>query len=175
MARPPPWAFLDQSHHSSKAIKMSKLKGKIALITGSARGLGFENARQLGRLGATVLVSARNLDRAEDAARKLSKDGVDAHAVKLEVTSKDDLGILVSYIEDNFGRLDILVNNAAIWLESASGSEMPRNTTSTVSQEMLRKVFDANFFSLVEVTQALLPLISKLEKLTQVHHACFTG
>jgi NAD(P)-dependent dehydrogenase (short-subunit alcohol dehydrogenase family) len=153
----------DGRHILLKRQNMTTLNGKVALITGGARGLGFENARQLGALGATVLISARTLKRAEDAAEKLTKEGVNAYPVQLDVTSKDDLENLVKYIAENYGRLDILINNAAIWLESASGSEMPGNTTSTVSQDMLRAVFEANFFSLVELTQALLPLIRKSE------------
>ena len=142
---------------------MTTLNGKIALITGGARGLGLENARQLGALGATVLLSARDLARAETEARTLAEQGMSAHAVKLDLGSREDLHKLVHHIETAYGRLDILINNAAVWLESSSGSEMPGNTTSSISPELLRKVFDTNFFSLVEITQALLPLIRKAE------------
>jgi NAD(P)-dependent dehydrogenase (short-subunit alcohol dehydrogenase family) len=146
---------------SKWTFNMTTLKGKIALITGGARGLGLENAKQLGALGATVLISARDLARAEESAQSLRDNGIDAHAVKLDVTSKEDLDNLVDDIDSIYSRLDILINNAGIWLESPSASEMPANTTSAVSSEILRKTFDANFFSLVEVTQVLLPLLRK--------------
>lgn len=139
------------------------LKGKVALVTGGARGLGLEVTRQLGALGATVLLSARDSERAKGEANRLSERGMSAHAVKLDLGSREDLDKVVGYVETTYGRLDILINNAAVWLESPSGSEMPGNTTSTVLPRLLRDAFDTNFFALVEITQAFLPLIRNAE------------
>lgn len=131
---------------------------KIALITGANKGLGLETARQLGKQGITVLLGARDLAKGEAAAAALKKDGIDARAVKLDVEKPADYAAVVKLIEKDFGRLDILVNNAGIFLDSRKGNE-----TSKTSVEILRKTFDTNFFAVVVLTQALLPLLKKSE------------
>jgi NAD(P)-dependent dehydrogenase (short-subunit alcohol dehydrogenase family) len=136
---------------------MSEVK-KVALITGANRGLGLETARQLGKLGITVLISARELAKGEAAAAELKKNGIDARAVKLDVNNPADYAALAKQIEKDFGRLDILVNNAGVMLDSRKGNE-----TSITSAEVLRKTLDTNFFAVVGLTQALLPLLRKSE------------
>lgn len=131
---------------------------KVALITGANKGLGLETARQLGRQGITVLMGARDPAKGEAAAAALKKDGIDARAVKLDVDNAADYAAVVKLIEKDFGRLDILVNNAGIFLDSRKGNE-----TSKTSAEILRKTFDTNFFAVVALTQALLPLLKKSE------------
>jgi NAD(P)-dependent dehydrogenase (short-subunit alcohol dehydrogenase family) len=69
---------------------MSTETKKVALITGANRGLGLETARQLGRQGITVLVGARDWKKAHDAEATLKAEGIDAHAIKLDVTSTAD-------------------------------------------------------------------------------------
>lgn len=130
--------------------------GRVALITGGNKGIGLETARQLGLLGITVLVGARNLAKGEAAVTELKRDGVDARAVKLDVLKAADYGELATRIESEFGRLDILVNNAGVLNDSRSGNE-----TATTSPETLRATFDTNFFAVVALTQALLPLLGK--------------
>jgi NAD(P)-dependent dehydrogenase (short-subunit alcohol dehydrogenase family) len=129
---------------------------KVALITGANKGIGLETARQLGKLGILVLVGARDLAKGEAAAAELKKDGVDARAVKLDVSNSADHSAVAKLIEKDYGRLDILVNNAGIMLDGRKGNE-----TTKTSQEMLRKTFDTNFFAVVGLTQALLPLLRK--------------
>jgi len=131
---------------------------KVALITGANKGLGLETARQLGKQGITVLMGARDLAKGEAAAADLKKDGIDARAVKLDVNDPADYAAVAKAIEKDFGRLDILVNNAGLLLDSRKGNE-----TSTTSAEVLRKTFDTNFFAVVALTQALLPLVRKSE------------
>jgi NAD(P)-dependent dehydrogenase (short-subunit alcohol dehydrogenase family) len=132
---------------------MSK-QAKVALITGANRGLGFETARQLGKLGITVLMSARDEAKGEAAAAELKKEGIDARAVKLDVDSPSDIADLADRIAAEFGQLDILVNNAGIMIDSRTANE-----TSTTSFEVLRTTFRTNFFAVVQLTQALLPLL----------------
>src|SRR3984957_16637432 len=129
---------------------------KIALITGGNKGIGLETARQLGKLGIAVLVGARDLAKGEAAVAELKKEGVDARAVKLDVDNSSDYAAVAKLIEKDFGRLDILINNAGIFLDGRT-----KNETSTTSQEILRKTFDTNFFAVVGLTQALLPLLRK--------------
>lgn len=125
---------------------------KVALITGANRGIGFETARELGEQGMIVLLGSRDLEKGKSAAAQLTAKGLTAEALKLDVTAPADLAAAFDYIEQRFGRLDVLVNNAAIVVEDLS-PYVPIDT--------LRAVFETNFFGLVAVTQKLLPLIKK--------------
>lgn len=131
---------------------------KIALVTGANKGIGFETSRQLAALGIKVLMAARDESRGAVAVEKLKAEGHDVEFVRLDVTSFDDIVKVYVMLERNFGRLDILVNNAGM-----AHKEEPlfANSTATVSRQALRETFDVNFFGLVELTQALLPLIRK--------------
>ena len=131
---------------------------KVALITGANKGIGLETARQLGKLGVTILVGARDLAKGEEAAEVLRGIGVDARAVKLDVVSDADRVAVAKYIEKEFGRLDILINNAGVMLDGRTGNE-----TSTTSEKILRETFETNFFAVVALTQKILPLLRKSE------------
>ena len=129
---------------------------KVALITGANRGIGFETAKQLGEQGVTVVVGARKLDAAEETAAKLKALGVDAYGIQLEVTSEADRRAAAKYIEEKFGKLDILINNAGV---GASTGFTPVN--SEVTDEELARIFGTNVFALIAVTRELLPLLKK--------------
>ncbi len=129
---------------------------KVALITGANKGIGLETARQLGKLGVAILLGARDPAKGEQAAEVLRGIGVDARAVKLDMLHRADYAAVAKLIEKDFGKLDVLINNAAINLDGDAGHE-----TSTVPAKVLRDTFDTNFFAVVELTQALLPLLRK--------------
>jgi NAD(P)-dependent dehydrogenase (short-subunit alcohol dehydrogenase family) len=131
---------------------------KIALITGANKGLGFEMARQLGRAGVTVVLAARDPQRGEAATRKLRNEGLDAQFLKLDVTRKEDLAAAAAFLEQQFGRLDILINNAGISAENLGSGKV-----STTSDDVIHRTFDTNFFAPVALTQVLLPLLKKSE------------
>jgi NAD(P)-dependent dehydrogenase (short-subunit alcohol dehydrogenase family) len=135
---------------------MSESAGKIALITGANKGIGLETARRLGKLGATILVGARDLTKGEQAAGVLRGIGVEARAIKLDVVCERDRDAAAQLIETQFGRLDILINNGAVMLDSRDG-----NRTSTTSSKILHDTFETNFFAAVALTQKLLPLLRK--------------
>lgn len=134
---------------------MSTHPSKIALVTGANRGIGFEIARQLAENGIRVLLSGRKREAAVEAAMKLRSDGLDVEAVALDVTKSESISAAAAEIASEYGRLDILVNNAAIRIEEygKQPSEQPL--------QQWRKTFDTNLFGVVEVTQAFLPLIRK--------------
>ena len=136
---------------------MSTTNGKIALITGANKGLGFETARQLGKQGIKILLGSRDPAKGEAAAATLKSEGLDVTPIQLDVTDSPSIRAAVQKIEAEYGKLDILVNNAGISLETFE------SRPSTTSQETLRKTYDANFFGVIELTQAFLPLILKSE------------
>lgn len=129
---------------------------KIALITGANKGIGLETARQLGALGMTVLLGARDLGRGEAAAQGLRDQGIDAHAVQLDVTDDASVAAAAERIGGEHGRLDVLVNNAGV--PSVMGE---RRTPSQTSIEDMRGVYETNVFGLVRVTNALFPLLRR--------------
>jgi NAD(P)-dependent dehydrogenase (short-subunit alcohol dehydrogenase family) len=136
---------------------MVSQSNKVALITGANKGLGFEMSRQLAQQGLTVLVAARKIEAAEEAATKLKNEGLEAEAIALDINDSAQIQSAVQEIHDRFGKLDVLINNAGVMLDG----EWAISNASSVSIDIIRKTFDTNFFALVEVTQALLPLILK--------------
>ncbi len=119
----------------------------VALITGANKGIGFEIARQLGKRGLIVVLGARDEAKGKAATDKLRAEGLDAHFVKLEVSSKADVETLPGFFKERFGRLDVLVNNAGV-------AEWMNDDLAT-----FRRTLEANVFGVVAVTYALLPLI----------------
>ena len=90
------------------------VKNKIALVTGANRGLGFETCRQLAQLGLTVILSARDLAKGQTAAKILIGKGLDVIFYQLDVSDQINISRITHQIEQEFGQLDVLVNNAAI-------------------------------------------------------------
>jgi NAD(P)-dependent dehydrogenase (short-subunit alcohol dehydrogenase family) len=135
---------------------MSLNQKKIALITGANKGLGFEISRQLARLGIKVVMGVRDAIRGEVAVNQLLSDGLDVEFKCLDVTDAESIEAIRSYIEKTYGKLDILINNAGVCLDSGQKS-------SEVSLEVIRRTLETNFIGAVAMTQALLPLIHKSE------------
>lgn len=131
---------------------------KVALITGANKGLGFEMARQLAKEGVTVVLAARDSKKGEAAAGKLQKEGLDVQFLKLDVTDKQDHAAAAQFLEDKFGRLDILINNAGI-----SAEPLGTGKASATAEDVIHRTFETNFFAPVSLTQALLPLLKKSE------------
>ncbi|MBV8549786.1 MAG: SDR family oxidoreductase [Acidobacteriaceae bacterium] len=133
----------------------------VALVTGANRGLGLETARQLAQKGVTVVLAARKLASAEEAAAKLKSEGLnDIYAIQLDVTKGSERSAAAQQIEKQFGRLDILVNNAGI--APTEGGAFEKRTINT-SEAELHEVFNTNVFSTILLTHDLLPLLLKSE------------
>jgi NAD(P)-dependent dehydrogenase (short-subunit alcohol dehydrogenase family) len=129
------------------------MQGRVVLVTGAARGIGREVARQLAAHGATVLVSARDSDQARAAVKDLAAEG-DVHALGVDLDITDDASVQAAAqaLALDPGRLDVLVNNAAAyvdWTETASGADLTA----------AHKVLEVNLFGAWRVTKALLPLL----------------
>ncbi|MGH9796336.1 MAG: SDR family oxidoreductase [Candidatus Acidiferrales bacterium] len=97
-----------------KEKSSAKAQQKVALVTGANRGIGQEVVRQLAREGFVALLGARDLAKGKEAAEKIVAKGLGIHAVQLDVTDESSVQRAVADAEKRFGRIDVLVNNAAI-------------------------------------------------------------
>jgi NAD(P)-dependent dehydrogenase (short-subunit alcohol dehydrogenase family) len=136
------------------------MSDKIAFITGGNRGIGFQTAFELGAAGVNVVIGARHLEQGNVAAEELRQQGADAAAIKFDVTQPADHQAAYRYFDSNFGRLDILINNAGLAKGSFPGRG-PEVSASEVPQDVLHSIFETNFFSVVAISNTLLPLIRK--------------
>jgi NAD(P)-dependent dehydrogenase (short-subunit alcohol dehydrogenase family) len=127
---------------------------KIALVTGANKGIGYEIAAGLGALGWSVGVGARDDQRRAAAVERLRAAGVDAFGVPLDVTDDSSAAAAARLIEDQAGRLDVLVNNAAI-----AGS-MPQQPT-RIDPATIRTVVENNVIGVTRVTNAMMPLLRR--------------
>jgi NAD(P)-dependent dehydrogenase (short-subunit alcohol dehydrogenase family) len=128
---------------------------KIALVTGATRGIGFETVRQLAAQDIHVILAARDRAKGTEAALKLQGEGFGVESVVLDVTDPASIASAVSEIERKHGHLDILINNAGIFIDATD------KKPSEQSLETWRTTFETNVFGLVAVTQAFLPLLHK--------------
>src|ERR1700746_628806 len=95
---------------------MTRLDGKVALISGAARGIGAETARLMAEAGAKVAVGDVLDERGRETVRAIESSGGEAMYTRLDVTREEDWSAVVTTVTDRFGGLDILVNNAGVFL-----------------------------------------------------------
>ena len=132
----------------------------IALITGANQGVGLQVAKELVANGITVLVGSRNLERGEAAAKEI---GPGAIALQIDVTDGVSIAAAAASIRKDFGRLDLLVNNAAISNTRKGDLSLEEygkiSRASNASMDEVRAVWDTNVFGVLAVYQAMLPLL----------------
>lgn len=133
---------------------MTTTPQQIALVTGANKGLGRETARRLAATGMTVLLGARDEGRGREAAAELAADGADVRFLRLDVTDADSVKSAAAWIEQTFGRLDVLVNNAGISIENQAA-------VTEVTADQMRRTYETNVFGVVAVTNTLLPLLRR--------------
>src|ERR1700742_3587368 len=123
---------------------------RIALVTGANQGIGLQIAKDLVAKGLTVLVGSRNLANGEAAARDI---GAGAHAIQLDVTDKGSIDAAVGRIGKDFGRLDILINNAGISKighPQGTVEELVKNgRISSAPLDDIRTIYETNVFGVI--------------------------
>ncbi|MFT4436070.1 SDR family NAD(P)-dependent oxidoreductase [Caballeronia sp. 15715] len=130
--------------------RVPRLAGKVAVITGASSGIGEATARELARLGASVVLAARRLDRLEAVVADIRMAGGTAHAVVTDTTKTDDLKRMVNAALDQYGRLDYAVNNAG-----ASG----RGAFMDVAVEDFDHVMETNLRGVFLAMQVEIPVL----------------
>ncbi|MEO9228314.1 MAG: SDR family NAD(P)-dependent oxidoreductase, partial [Devosia sp.] len=134
---------------------------RIALVTGANQGVGFQVAKELAASGVTVLLGSRNLAKGEAAAHKI---GLGTIAVQLDVTDPASIAAVAERVRSEFGRIDLLVQNAGISNHGRDpNADIAEYATSTrasnVSFVEMRAVWETNVFGVLAVYQAMLPLL----------------
>ena len=132
---------------------------KVAFITGANRGIGFETSKQLAKKNTKVILGSRDLDKGKKAVEKLATEGVDADLIQYDAFDLNAPQKVYDYISKEYNKLDILINNAGVLL---TGNLFVTNS-STVSDKDIKDTFQTNLFSVISLTQKLLPLIKKSE------------
>jgi NAD(P)-dependent dehydrogenase (short-subunit alcohol dehydrogenase family) len=126
----------------------------VALVTGASHGLGLEVARQLAQRGMTVLLTARDSQQGTQAARQVASEGLDVRFKRLDVSDGAGVRALAEELDREYGRLDVLVNNAAGQFDFAV-------TALAADLDAARAVFEVNLFGAWRVAQACAPLLRK--------------
>ncbi len=127
---------------------------KIAVVTGGNKGVGHGACRLLAEAGALVILTARSEKRGKAAAKALANEGLGVRFHPMDVTDEASAMRLAQFLSGEFGRLDILINNAAILNDRSM-------TSLTVDLDTLREMMDTNAYGPLRVIQALAPLLKK--------------
>ena len=125
---------------------MSKLNGKIAIVTGGNSGIGYASAKELKSQGATVVITGRNSERVAEASQELGVKGIVA-----DVKSLSAIDNLVSEVKSEFGKVDILFVNAGIFQPAPVGQ---------ISEEMFDHQMGINFKGALFTTEKFLPILN---------------
>jgi NAD(P)-dependent dehydrogenase (short-subunit alcohol dehydrogenase family) len=129
---------------------------KVALVTGANKGIGFEIGRQLGVLGFTVVLAARDEAKVNSAADRLKGEGLDVQGVRLDVTDPSTAEAAARWLDERFGRLDVLINNAGIAPGFATGTR-----STDLELAVLKETYETNVFGAFTVIRAFLPSLRK--------------
>ena len=132
---------------------------KVAFITGANRGIGFETSKKLAETGVKIILGSRDLNKGKEAVKKLHTLGFEADLIQYDAFDLEAPQKVYDHISEKYNKLDILINNAGVLL---TGNLFVTNS-STVSDKDLKDTFQTNFFSVISLTQKLLPLIKKSE------------
>jgi NAD(P)-dependent dehydrogenase (short-subunit alcohol dehydrogenase family) len=130
---------------------------KIAVVTGANRGLGFEASRQLSKQGYHVILTSRDEEKGKQAAEILQKEGLQITFHPLDVNSDKSCQNLAKFIDTEFGKLDVLINNAGIMIDTRDGGK----SIFDAQIDTLKTTMDTNVYGVLRVTKALVPFMKK--------------
>lgn len=133
--------------------------GRVAVVTGAARGLGLEVCRQLGRHHYRIVLTARDEARARARAQELTDEGYDVTAIELDVTADKDVQRLAGSIVESYGRVDVVVNNAGVFLDARGTGRPHESSVFQASTQEIMRSFDINALGALRMCQALVPLM----------------
>ncbi len=133
-----------------------QFQGKRALVTGGNKGIGFAVCKGLLAAGFEVILAARSLDKSKEAASQLqSAASSQVRSLELDVTNDDSIHRAAEQLSQEINHLDILVNNAGIYPDEGVN-------ILTVSRDLLNQAMNTNAFGPIRITQAFLPMLSKV-------------
>ena len=132
---------------------------RVALISGANRGIGLEAARQLARKGVLVVIGSRDLDKGQAAAQSIVDEGYPAEVVRLDVTDGESIASAVEEIARRHGRIDILVNNAAILIDGPGGF---KSSLFELRADTARQTWETNVLGPLRLTQAVVPIMQRI-------------
>jgi NAD(P)-dependent dehydrogenase (short-subunit alcohol dehydrogenase family) len=135
---------------------MEGFKEKVALVTGANRGLGLEVARQLALRGFTTILGARDAQKGERAASSLRQSGLKIIPVQLDVTGQESIDAARHLVEERFGKLDVLVNNAGILYDEWQRAE-------NANLDTVHEAFETNTLGAWRMCQTFIPLLRRSE------------
>ncbi|HEY9857943.1 MAG TPA: SDR family oxidoreductase [Candidatus Obscuribacterales bacterium] len=127
---------------------------KIAVVTGANRGLGLATSRQLAKQGVDVILTSRDATQGQDAVEQLRTEGLEVGYHALDVTDPASVQQLAQFVRDQFGHLEILVNNAGIALDFNNDSSIFK-----LQLETLEQTLQTNLYGPILLAQALVPLM----------------
>ncbi|HEY2106559.1 MAG TPA: SDR family oxidoreductase [Candidatus Binataceae bacterium] len=150
LTNPKTWPSARQARRK-KGIEM-KLKGKTAIVTGGAQGIGREYAARFAREGANVVITDIREEQAQSVAREISAEGGKVVAIQSDVTSQEQMDSAAAHAARQFGAIHVLINNAAIYYDLDLTNQ---------SIEYGRKVLDVNLFGIIIAARAVFPYMKR--------------
>jgi NAD(P)-dependent dehydrogenase (short-subunit alcohol dehydrogenase family) len=130
------------------------LEQKIAVVTGGNRGIGFEICRQLAKRGIRAILTSRNEAQGKAACQTLEAEGLDICYHQLDVTDWESIHRLGDFIRDEYGRVDLLVNNAGVYLDEGVSAFQ-------VDLDTVRRTMETNVYGPLLLCQTLVPLMKR--------------
>jgi NAD(P)-dependent dehydrogenase (short-subunit alcohol dehydrogenase family) len=127
---------------------------QVALVTGANRGIGFELAKQLASIGYKVIMASRNRKKGSEAVQNLTALGLDVSFVAMDVADPESIRQAANTITETEGRLDVLVNNAGVYLDG-------HVRLLTMDPSILERTMSTNFFGSYHVIRSFIPLMEK--------------
>ncbi len=138
---------------------MAKTDKKVALVTGANRGIGFAIVKLLAKEGFIAVLTARDEKKGRAAAEELLSEGIEVPFHKLDVTAEEDIKDTARWLESEYGRLDVLANNAGVFLDK--GGAAGGGSAMTVDLDVLRDTMEVNVYGPLRLARELAPLMEK--------------